>query len=70
MTVSVGVTTVDPGDDYSHEKAVREADLALYAVKSGGRDDWSFHQRIPAQAGGLPEAGERLQRAGRAASDA
>ena len=70
VTVSVGVTTVDPGDDYSHEKAVREADLALYAVKSGGRDDWSFHQRIPAQAGGLPEAGERLQRAGRAASDA
>jgi diguanylate cyclase (GGDEF)-like protein len=44
VTVSVGVTTVDPGDDYSHEQAVRHADLALYTIKARGRDGWSFHE--------------------------
>ena len=44
LTVSVGVTTVDPGGDYSHEHAVRHADLALYATKARGRDGWSFHE--------------------------
>jgi diguanylate cyclase (GGDEF)-like protein len=44
ITVSVGVTTVDPGGDYSHEHAVRHADLALYTTKARGRDGWSFHE--------------------------
>ncbi|MGB9332952.1 MAG: diguanylate cyclase [Steroidobacteraceae bacterium] len=44
VTVSVGVTTVDPGGDYSHEHAVRLADLALYSIKARGRDGWSFHE--------------------------
>jgi len=44
LTVSVGVTTVDPGGDYSHEHAVRHADLALYTTKARGRDGWSFHE--------------------------
>jgi diguanylate cyclase (GGDEF)-like protein len=44
VTVSVGVTTVDPGGDYSHEQAVRHADLALYTTKARGRDGWSFHE--------------------------
>jgi diguanylate cyclase (GGDEF)-like protein len=44
VTVSVGVTTVDPGGDYSHEHAVRCADLALYTAKARGRDGWSFHE--------------------------
>ncbi len=48
VTVSVGVTTVDPGGDYSHELAVRHADLALYTTKARGRDGWCFHE--PAQA--------------------
>ena len=64
VTVSVGVATVEPGGDYSHEHAVREADIALYAVKSGGRDGWSFHQPRPAQAAGRPDAGGLLQSTG------
>lgn len=43
VTVSVGVTTVERGGDYSHERAVRLADVALYATKTHGRDGWSFH---------------------------
>ena len=43
VTVSIGVTTVDPGGSYSHEQAVRLADIALYASKERGRDGWSFH---------------------------
>ena len=43
VTVSVGVATVDPGGDYSHEHAVRLADIALYASKAHGRDAWSFY---------------------------
>jgi len=43
ITISIGVTTVLPGADCSHESAVRQADLALYASKEGGRDGWSFH---------------------------
>ncbi|HSY45356.1 MAG TPA: diguanylate cyclase [Steroidobacteraceae bacterium] len=41
LTVSVGVATVERGGDYSHEHAVRRADLALYATKARGRDGWS-----------------------------
>jgi diguanylate cyclase (GGDEF)-like protein len=44
VTVSVGVTTVDPGGHYSYEHAVRLADLALYTIKARGRDGWSFHE--------------------------
>jgi diguanylate cyclase (GGDEF)-like protein len=43
VTVSIGVTSVEPGGDYCHERAVRLADLALYATKARGRDGWSFH---------------------------
>jgi diguanylate cyclase (GGDEF)-like protein len=41
VTVSIGLTTVDPGGDYCHERAVRLADIALYATKARGRDGWS-----------------------------
>jgi diguanylate cyclase (GGDEF)-like protein len=44
VTVSVGVTPVDPGGDYSHDHAVRHADIALYSSKARGRDGWSFHE--------------------------
>lgn len=44
VTVSIGVTTVLPGGDYSHEAAVRHADLALYSSKERGRDVWSFQE--------------------------
>ena len=64
VTVSVGVATVEPGGDYSHEHAVREADIALYAVKSGGRDAWSFREPLPAEAAGRPDAGGLLQSTG------
>jgi diguanylate cyclase (GGDEF)-like protein len=49
VTVSVGVTTVDPGGDYSHDHAVRNADLALYTIKARGRDGWSFHEPLEPQ---------------------
>jgi len=61
VTVSIGVTTVEPGGDYCHERAVRLADVALYAAKARGRDGWSFRgteegataasARQPAEAG-------------------
>ena len=44
VTVSVGVTTVEPGGDYSHDHAVRQADIALYSSKARGRDGWSCHE--------------------------
>jgi hypothetical protein len=31
-----------PGGDYCHERAVRLADVALYAARARGRDGWSF----------------------------
>ena len=44
LTVSIGVSTVAAGGDYCHERAVRLADIALYASKAHGRDGWSFHE--------------------------
>jgi diguanylate cyclase (GGDEF)-like protein len=44
VTVSIGVTTVEPDGDYCHERAVRLADVALYATKARGRDGWSFQE--------------------------
>lgn len=41
VTVSVGVATLDPGAEYSHDLAVQLADRALYAAKAGGRDQWT-----------------------------
>jgi diguanylate cyclase (GGDEF)-like protein len=61
ITVSIGVTTVDPGGSYSHEHAVRLADIALYASKDRGRDGWSFHE--PAGEGGGVGTGELLKTA-------
>jgi diguanylate cyclase (GGDEF)-like protein len=62
VTVSIGVTTVFPGGDYSHEAAVRCADLALYASKERGRDRWSFHE--PADDGPAVVGGELRTAAG------
>ena len=56
VTVSIGVTTVEPGGDYSHERAVRHADLALYATKAQGRDGWSFQSPEEEAAGLLKTA--------------
>jgi diguanylate cyclase (GGDEF)-like protein len=50
VTVSVGVSTIDPGGDYSHERAVRLADIALYTAKARGRDGWAFHEPNETQA--------------------
>jgi diguanylate cyclase (GGDEF)-like protein len=41
VTVSVGVATLEPGAEYSHDLAVQLADRALYAAKAGGRDRWT-----------------------------
>jgi diguanylate cyclase (GGDEF)-like protein len=49
VTVSIGVTSVEPGGSYSHEQAVRLADIALYAAKEQGRDGWSYHGAEAAQ---------------------
>ncbi|MBS0580210.1 MAG: diguanylate cyclase [Proteobacteria bacterium] len=43
LSVSVGVSSVEPGGEYSHDRAVRRADIALYVRKARGRDGWSFH---------------------------
>lgn len=44
VTVSVGVSTVEPGGEYLHERAVRLADLALYRSKAHGRDGWTLYE--------------------------
>jgi diguanylate cyclase (GGDEF)-like protein len=41
VTVSVGVATLEPGTEYSHDLAVQLADRALYAAKERGRNGWS-----------------------------
>jgi diguanylate cyclase (GGDEF)-like protein len=57
ITVSIGVTTTEPGGSYSHEHAVRLADIALYASKERGRDGWSFHEPGLESGGGVAGAG-------------
>jgi diguanylate cyclase (GGDEF)-like protein len=58
VTVSVGVATLQPGAEYSHDLAVQFADRALYAAKAGGRDGW-------ASMAGLREGrGEDIHRTG------
>ena len=61
LTVSVGVSTVAAGGEYSHELAVREADIALYAAKARGRDNCACHD--PAAAASVPAGVELLQNA-------
>jgi diguanylate cyclase (GGDEF)-like protein len=58
VTVSVGVTTTEPDDDYCHERAVRLADLALYASKARGRDGWSFQAPEDESADSLAAVGQ------------
>jgi diguanylate cyclase (GGDEF)-like protein len=57
VTVSIGVTTVDAGVACSYEHAVREADLALYAVKARGRDGWAHHEPDSRGSGAPPDPG-------------
>ena len=59
LTVSIGVATVAPGARYSHEHAVRRADIALYVSKARGRDGWSCHE----DADEIPEVAEFLKTA-------
>ena len=44
VTVSVGVSSVEAGGEYLHERAVQHADQALYRSKARGRDGWSFYE--------------------------
>ena len=60
VTVSVGVTTVDPAV-HSHEHAVRLADLALYSIKARGRDGWSFYEPAEQAVDHQPGAAEDRQ---------
>jgi diguanylate cyclase (GGDEF)-like protein len=62
ITVSVGVATLEPGAQYSHDLAVQLADRALYAAKENGRDGWSGY-RPPAVPGAGADPGELLQTA-------
>ena len=59
VTVSIGVSTIAPGEEYLHERAVRCADLALYGVKARGRAHWAVHE----SAAGPAEPPELLQTA-------
>jgi diguanylate cyclase (GGDEF)-like protein len=61
LTVSVGVSTVAAGGEYSHELAVRHADIALYAAKARGRDNCACQD--PAAAGSEPAGVELLKNA-------
>jgi diguanylate cyclase (GGDEF)-like protein len=67
VTVSIGVTTIEPGGVYSHEHAVRVADLALYETKAHGRDGWSF--RSPEDEGTAPAVDCPAQRQAPAAQE-
>jgi diguanylate cyclase (GGDEF)-like protein len=57
VTVSVGVATLEPGGEYSHDLAVQLADRALYAAKAGGRDRWSTLREQDRQPGAGSESG-------------
>ncbi len=64
VTVSVGIATLEPGIQYSHDLAVQLADRALYAAKAGGRDCWSARTDHDGQhLGGSPDADELLKTA-------
>jgi diguanylate cyclase (GGDEF)-like protein len=62
VTVSVGVATLEPGAQYSHDLAVQLADRALYAAKEKGRDGWSSYAGGGEQGAGT-DPGELLQTA-------
>ena len=55
VTVSVGVATLEPGVEYSHDLAVQLADRALYEAKASGRDRWHCY-RSAAEPGASPPA--------------
>ncbi len=54
ITVSAGLTTLEPGAGYSHDNAVQLADRALYAAKAGGRDRWVAMREQGLQPGSRP----------------
>ena len=71
LTVSVGVTSVARGGKYAHDSAVQLADIALYAAKKRGRDNWCYHDEAtgsgPADSVSADStAGERAPAAGAA----
>jgi diguanylate cyclase (GGDEF)-like protein len=45
LTVSIGVSTRNPGDPFSDEELVARADQALYRAKSTGRNRISVYQK-------------------------
>jgi diguanylate cyclase (GGDEF)-like protein len=49
VTVTVGVSSVEPGAEYLHERAVGLADVALYAAKERGRNGWSAYAEAVAE---------------------
>ncbi|MGH7119490.1 MAG: diguanylate cyclase [Acetobacteraceae bacterium] len=55
-TVSIGIAAREAGSNESVQELMRRADVAMYAVKRGGRDHWRVAHRRP-PGGGKP--GER-----------
>jgi diguanylate cyclase (GGDEF)-like protein len=46
LSVSIGIATHTPGDDYTERSLVRAADLALYRAKSLGRSRFVLAERL------------------------
>lgn len=62
-TVSIGIATREAGSNESVQELMRRADVAMYAVKRGGRDHWRVAHRKPPGGGtpGEPEGGARSE---------
>jgi len=56
VTVSVGVSTVEPGGEYSMSAPYTRPTPHSTPSRGAGRDGWSFHEPAPADAGLLKTA--------------
>jgi diguanylate cyclase (GGDEF)-like protein len=57
LTVSLGVSSYDPGVSMDPESLIALSDQALYAAKQGGRDQVRFAEGAPVlPEGGAPQA--------------
>jgi diguanylate cyclase (GGDEF)-like protein len=45
LTLSIGVSSIIPADDFKYEELINQADIALYQAKNAGRNKVVFYKR-------------------------